>query len=255
MRMRYQEVTPHISGIFQRSRWWKEYPYGFISQQSEHNATRQFFCMLRSKLPLRNEEIPRRGDRSSVLIDGLAVQASHPNMGERRYVGFPRDGINLLTCCLTGPTRANIRGVERRLEAVGMLNHEFLNGRSDNVIVGGDMNWDEDLDGPFPFTPENGWVDAWTTALRMTEPGWTIDTKANPMLQLQHGNKPVQKRPDRFLCKLKHFTLESIEMIGRDEIRGVDYYEDSGRRLEELRSSHHFGLVLTISGCATFGAA
>jgi tyrosyl-DNA phosphodiesterase 2 len=82
--------------------------------------------------------------------------------------------------------------------------------RSPNVIFGGDMNWDEEEDGPFPLP--DGWVDAWTE-LRPGEDGWTYDTQANPMLS---GNPKLQRRLDRFVCRLPDFDMDSIEMIGKE---------------------------------------
>jgi tyrosyl-DNA phosphodiesterase 2 len=73
--------------------------------------------------------------------------------------------------------------------------------------------------------------------------GWTYDVVANPMLR---GRKPERKRPDRFLCYLKDFTLDSIEIIGVDAIPGVTYTDDKGGVVPVL-PSHQFGLVLTIS--------
>ncbi|THG21038.1 hypothetical protein TEA_020523 [Camellia sinensis var. sinensis] len=79
-----------------------------------------------------------------------------------------------------------------------------------NVIFGGDMNWDEDLDGRFPLL--DGWVDAWIE-LRPRESGWTYDTKSNPMSRSPINN-PLQKRLDRFICNLQDFELKKIDMIG-----------------------------------------
>ena len=68
---------------------------------------------------------------------------------------------------------------------------------------------------------------------------------ANPMLA-GLGCKPERKRPDRFFCKLRDYTLDSIEIIGVDAIPGVMYADDNGGVVPVL-PSHHFGLVLTIS--------
>lgn len=116
-----------------------------------------------------------------------------------------------------------------------------------NVIFGGDMNWDDKLDGQFPFP--DGWIDAWEE-LRPGENGWTYDTKSNKMLS---GNRTLQKRLDRFICKLQDFKVNSIEMIGTDSIPGLTYTKEKkvGKEMKTLElpvlPSDHYGLLLTIS--------
>ncbi|KAF8723283.1 hypothetical protein HU200_021801 [Digitaria exilis] len=84
----------------------------------------------------------------------------------------------------------------------------------------GDMNWDDKGDGPFPL--QDGWIDAWVE-LKPGDDGWTYDTKANGMLS---GNCKLQKRMDRFLCKLEDFKIDNIEMIGKEAIPGISYFRD-----------------------------
>nr|CAB3477291.1 unnamed protein product [Digitaria exilis] len=116
-----------------------------------------------------------------------------------------------------------------------------------NAILCGDMNWDDKGDGPFPL--QDGWIDAWIE-LKPGDDGWTYDTKANGMLS---GNRKLQKRMDRFLCKLEDFKIDNIEMIGKEAIPGISYFKEKKVR-KEIRSIHlpvfpsdHFGLVLTIT--------
>lgn len=109
-----------------------------------------------------------------------------------------------------------------------------------NAIFGGDMNWDEDSDGPFPLL--HGWVDAWTH-LRPGEDGWTFDTNSNQMLK---GRKPLQKRLDRFVCKLKDFKLIGVDIIGTEAIRGVSCNGNYNKTVLALPSDH-YGLLLTVS--------
>nr|CAB3494157.1 unnamed protein product [Digitaria exilis] len=116
-----------------------------------------------------------------------------------------------------------------------------------NVVFCGDMNWHDKGDGPFPLP--DGWIDPWTE-LKPGEDGLTYDTKANVMLS---ANRKLQKRLDRFVCKLSDFKVESIEMIGKEAIPGITYIKEKKVR-QEIRQlvlpafpSDHFGLVLTIS--------
>ncbi|WVZ58830.1 hypothetical protein U9M48_009058 [Paspalum notatum var. saurae] len=120
-------------------------------------------------------------------------------------------------------------------------------GCSRNAILCGDMNWDDKRDGPFPL--QDGWTDAWVE-LKPGEDGWTYDTKANGMLS---GNRKLQKRMDRFVCKLADFKIESIEMVGKEAIPGLSYVKEKKVRGEIQKielpvfPSDHFGLVLTIA--------
>ncbi|KAG0478998.1 hypothetical protein HPP92_013717 [Vanilla planifolia] len=118
-------------------------------------------------------------------------------------------------------------------EALSQLN------RLPNVVFGGDMNWDEVNDGPFPLL--GSWVDAWAE-LREEENGWTYDTKANQSLR---GYRPLQKRLDRFVCKLRDFDLVDMELIGREPIPGISYCHRN--KENPVYPSDHFGLLLTIS--------
>jgi tyrosyl-DNA phosphodiesterase 2 len=131
--------------------------------------------------------------------------------------------------------------MHRRGRAGLFLEHFDVNGCK-NVVLGGDLSWDDDVDGPLPLG--NGWVDAWAELRGGEGPGgWTYDAVANPMLS---GYKPERKRPDRFVCKLRDFVLENIEMVGVEPIHGVTHCNDMGQELPVL-PSHHFGLLLTIT--------
>lgn len=131
--------------------------------------------------------------------------------------------------------------VEQAKEAINFLK------KNPNVVYGGDMNWDDKLDGQFPFP--DGWVDAWQE-LRPGENGWTYDTKSNQMLS---GNRTLQKRLDRFICNLRDFKISGIDMIGMDAIPGLSYSKEKKVRKEikklelPVLPSDHYGLLLTIS--------
>ncbi|KAL9355792.1 hypothetical protein Peur_053762 [Populus x canadensis] len=56
--------------------------------------------------------------------------------------------------------------VDQAKEAINLLK------KNSNVIFCGDMNWDDKLDGQFPFP--DGWVDAWVE-LKPGNNGWTYD--------------------------------------------------------------------------------
>nr|CAB3454426.1 unnamed protein product [Digitaria exilis] len=121
----------------------------------------------------------------------------------------------------------------------------------ENVVLGGDFGWDDDLDGPLRLG-DGGWVDAWRELRGGGDDeedntgGWTYDAVANPMVRCLDYLPVERRRPDRFICKLRDFTLRSIEMVGEERIPGVTRFGDGGKVLPVL-PSHHYGLLLTIS--------
>ncbi|RLN35071.1 uncharacterized protein C2845_PM03G08180 [Panicum miliaceum] len=152
---------------------------------------------------------------------------------------YGRPRLRAATCSLAGPTPSDIGAVHRRARAGAFLEHFDVLDR--NVVLGGDLGWDDDLDGPLRLGGD-GWVDAWSE-LRGGG-GWTYDVVANPMLR--GLNLPAaRRRPDRFICKLRDFALGSIKMVGVEPIPGVARFDDKGNVLPVL-PSHHFGLRLTI---------
>lgn len=137
---------------------------------------------------------------------------------------------------LESQTHPEMNSSKRIAQAKGALSHL---SNFPNVVFGGDMNWDENSDGPFPLYGD--WIDAWTE-LRPAENGWTYDTKDNKSLR---GYRPLQKRLDRFLCKLMDFEINDIVMIGMEAIPGLSYRH--GNKVNPVYPSDHFGLLLTIS--------
>jgi tyrosyl-DNA phosphodiesterase 2 len=158
--------------------------------------------------------------------------------------------LRAATCHLVGPNPSFTGSTHRRARAAAFLEHfdavHQQYGRSfvldENVVLGGDLGWDDDLDGPLRLP--DGWVDAWHELRGGGDGGWTYDAVANPMLR--GLTKPEQRRADRFVCKLRDFTLDSVEMVGVDPISGVTRFDDNGNALHVL-PSHHYGLLLTVS--------
>ncbi|XP_043690116.1 uncharacterized protein LOC122640900 [Telopea speciosissima] len=231
----FQEVTPNIYDIFQHASWWKVYT---CSVPSEMANTRPYFCMQLSKLPIKSFSC--KPFRNSIMGRELCVAEIEVGMGKP---------LILATSHLESPSPAppkwdQMFSKERVVQAKEAIN---LLKDAPNVIFGGDMNWDDKLDGEFPL-PE-GWVDAWVEQ-RRGENGWTYDTKSNRMLS---GNRTLQKRLDRFLCKLSDFKISAVDMIGMEAIPGLTYSKEKKVRKElqtlvlPVLPSDHYGLLLTIS--------
>ncbi|CAD6212524.1 unnamed protein product [Miscanthus lutarioriparius] len=230
----FQEVTPYISMILQKSDWWKQ--YNCVSYKKAIEMS--YYCMQLSKLPV------KASDRIlfSNSIMGRELCITSVSTGEMKKLILAT--THLESPCPAPPKWDQIYSKERVDQAKQCL--ENL-GRFRNAILCGDMNWDDKGDGPFPL--QDGWTDAWVE-LKPGEDGWTYDTKANGMLA---GIRMLPKRMDLFLCKLADFKIDSIEMIGKEAIPGVSYSKEKKIRKESRKiqlpvfPSDHFGLVLTIT--------
>ncbi|CAD6205091.1 unnamed protein product [Miscanthus lutarioriparius] len=229
-----KEVTPYIYMILQKSDWWQQ--YNCVSYEKAIEMT--YYCMQLSKLPVKaSKRIP-----FSNSIMGRELCITSVSTGEMNKLMLAT--THLESPCPAPPKWDQMYSKERVDQAKQCL--ENL-GRFPNAIVCGDMNWDDKGDGPFPL--QDGWTDAWVE-LKPGEDGWTYDTKANGMMA---GIRKLQKRMDRFLCKLANFKIDSIEMIGKEAIPGVSYSKEKKIRKESRKiqlpvfPSDHFGLVLTIT--------
>ncbi|XP_044460664.1 uncharacterized protein LOC123192249 [Mangifera indica] len=231
----FQEVTPNIYDIIRQSSWWTVYQ---CSVSNEMVESRPYFCMQLSKLPVK--AFSCKPFRNSIMGRELCI-AEVKVQDEKSLVVATS---HLESPCPGPPTWDQMfskERVEQAREAINLLE------KNQNVIFCGDMNWDDKLDGQFPF-PE-GWVDAWTE-LRPGENGWTYDTKSNQMLS---GNRTLQKRLDRFICNLCDFKISRIDMIGMEAIPGLSYFKEKKvkkeiKKLElPVLPSDHYGLLLTIS--------
>ncbi|CAL5409492.1 unnamed protein product [Camellia sinensis] len=229
-----EEVTSNIYDIFQQSSWWKLYRCS-VSTGMAHR--RQYFCMQLSKLPVKSYSCKPFSNSimgRELCVAEVEVEADVPLVVATSHLESP---------CPAPPKWDQMFSKERVAQAQEALN--FLK-KNANVIFCGDMNWDDELDGQFPLL--NGWVDAWVQ-LRPGENGWTYDTKSNQMIS---GNRPLQKRLDRFVCKLRDFKIRRIDMIGMEAIPGVSYWKEKKvkNRVQQLKlpvlPSDHYGLLLTI---------
>ncbi|XP_062088326.1 uncharacterized protein LOC133794899 isoform X2 [Humulus lupulus] len=230
----FQEVTPNIYNIFQQSSWWRVYNCSVSKQMTFPGP---YFCIQLSKLPVKSFSC--KPFSNSVMGGELCVAEIEIQKDKSLVIATS----HLESPCPAPPTWNQMYSKERVEQATEAIN--FLE-TNQNVVFGGDMNWDDKSDGLFPLP--DGWLDAWAK-LRPEENGFTYDTKSNQMLT---GNRTLQKRLDRFVCKLRDFKVHGIEMIGKDAIPGVSYIKEKKvkkeiKKLElPVLPSDHYGLLLTI---------
>lgn len=231
----FQEVTPEIYHIFQQSGWWKMYS---CSVSNVMEVTRGYFCMQLSKLAVKSYSCKPFSNSimgRELCIAEIEVQKDMTVVVATSHLESP----------CPGPPKwdqmYSKERVEQAKEAVELLE------RKRNVVFCGDMNWDDKLDGQFPLL--DGWIDAWGK-MNPEEIGWTYDTKSNKMLS---ANRTLQKRLDRFVCKLQDFCISDIMMIGKDAIPNLTYIKEKKVKSEVKRltlpvlPSDHYGLLLEIT--------
>ncbi|MED6144112.1 hypothetical protein PIB30_012470 [Stylosanthes scabra] len=231
----FQEVTPNIFDIFKQSSWWNAYR---CSVSSDKAYSRPYFCMLLSKLPVKS--FSSKPFSNTIMGRELCIAEVEVVGGKSLVVATS----HLESPCPAPPKWDQMYSKERVQQANEALS---LLKNYPNVIFGGDMNWDDKLDGEYPL--QNEWIDAWSE-LRPKEIGWTYDTKSNQMLS---GNRTLQKRLDRFICRFQDLMITGIEMIGKDAIPGAIHTKEKKVRKEikqlvlPVLPSDHYGLLLTIS--------
>ncbi|XP_010458587.1 PREDICTED: tyrosyl-DNA phosphodiesterase 2-like [Camelina sativa] len=231
----FQEVTPAIYNIFRKSNWWKGYSCSVSVDVADSGA---YYCMLLSKLGVKS--FSSKSFRNSIM--GRELSIAEVEVPGRKPLVFATSHLESPS---PGPPKwdqmFSRERVEQAKEAIEIL------GAHTNVIFGGDMNWDDKLDGKFPLLDK--WVDAWEV-LKPGDIGFTYDTKANPMLS---GNRALQKRLDRILCRLDDYKLGGIEMVGKEAIPEISHVKEKKvrgdiKKLElPVLPSDHFGLLLTLS--------
>ncbi|KAH7430899.1 hypothetical protein KP509_08G019700 [Ceratopteris richardii] len=229
-----QEVTPNIYRLFQCSPWWGRYK---CSVSPTMAGKRAYFCLL-----LCREDgtlFHRKAYSNSVMGRELCIAESKVGAGKQLFVAT----THLESPCPAPPTWDQMFSPERVSQAKQAFDILMT---YKNVVFGGDMNWDDKLDGAPPLP--TGWHDVWLM-LRPNEDGLTYDSKQNPLLT---GSR-LRKRLDRFFCHLQDFSLESIEMVGTQAIPGVMFEKEIKVKRESKKvqlpvlPSDHFGLLLKIA--------
>ncbi|XP_044460520.1 uncharacterized protein LOC123192137 [Mangifera indica] len=186
----FQEVTNDAYNMLRKSSWWKVYRCAISGEKVD---SRQFFCIELSKLQVKSFNC--KNFRNSTTRRKLCIAEFKDEEGKLLVVATN----HLERPCLHRSTQNQMLRRERVDQAREAINHLE---RNQNVILCGDLNWDDKLDGQFPL-PE-GWVDAWKE-LRPGENGWMHELSVNDI---------VQQRQDRFICNLRDFKISRIDMIG-----------------------------------------
>ncbi|GJP55120.1 hypothetical protein CLOM_g14107 [Closterium sp. NIES-68] len=145
-----------------------------------------------------------------------------------------------------GAGRKRARGESEGVEGGERRGGGEGGGECEDVVFCGDMNWNDKRDGDVPM--REGWVDAWMQ-LHPNEPGFTYDSRLNPMLA---GGR-LRLRLDRCLMRLHHMRLRSLSLLGTHPIPGGSYAKQ--RRVKgqattaqlPLLPSDHFGLLLVLN--------
>ena len=151
--------------------------------------------------------------------------------------------IHIATTQLECPsTPAPMNCMERYIQAEHAM---AALSSADNVVFGGDMSWDDNTDLPFPLPA--GWVDPWSK-IKPRMDGYTRNGDwIKPFRAGDYCSAPW-KRSDRFACKLRDYTLTSIELVGThgEPSCGVEVYAKDMTRHIDLMPSCHCGVVLSI---------
>uniref|UniRef100_I1QB05 Endonuclease/exonuclease/phosphatase domain-containing protein n=1 Tax=Oryza glaberrima TaxID=4538 RepID=I1QB05_ORYGL len=222
----FQEITPYILRIFKSFVWWKEYHCSEV--KPEEQATKLHFCMMLSKIPM---EKPASWKFTNTSTGRGYVEADiNP--------GTSSPAIHIATTQLESPSSGPpaAQPQTRSLERYAQAEHAVAAlGSARNVVLGGDMSWDDAVDMPFPLPAGGGgggggWVDAWTvlrpehqraSARRTTASGTRISPCSTASRRMLASS--LKKRSDRFVCKLQDYKLGGIELIGSTENLGIDY--------------------------------
>uniref|UniRef100_A0A0E0LL50 Endonuclease/exonuclease/phosphatase domain-containing protein n=1 Tax=Oryza punctata TaxID=4537 RepID=A0A0E0LL50_ORYPU len=248
----FQEITPYILRIFQSFAWWKDYHCSEV--KPEEQATKLQFCLMLSKIPMENP--------ASWKFTNTSTGRGYMEADINPATSLPF--IHIATTQLespSGPPAAQTRSMERYAQAEHAV---AALSSARNVVLGGDMSWDDAVDMPFPLPPgSGGWADAWT-ALRPNASccvSYTYDGIWNEDVTVFNGfaaeAPSLRRRSDRFVCKLRDYKLGSIELIGNESIgiqylklqKGMSHWDtflNYGAPALHLRPSCHLGVVLTV---------
>ena len=178
------------------------------------------------------------GDYGILLLSRIAIERLWflelpTTMGRALLVAELSCGLTVATAHLESMGHS----ASLRAEQLGLIQSALA--VSPDVVLAGDMNF-------APDDPEENavldprLVDVWP-ALRPGEPGYTVDSTANPM-RTQVKSKLTHKRIDRIFMRGPTFRPRSIELVGTEAIDADGTFP-----------SDHFGLVVELGVRETIG--
>jgi hypothetical protein len=253
-----QEVTLQIFFVLQGQEWFEK--YNLCSQPSETELQLGYFCCVlvknssASKASIDGDgNIFRTADNTnggfregSWKVHKSSFQNSIMGRNLQYAYGLGSPKLAVATSHLESWIMQDPKGMaeKRKQQLIYSLNH--LGNRFDDVVFIGDMNWNDSKDGACPVNEP--WEDAWMKLRPESDDGYTYDAKRNTMLR---GN--LCARFDRAFCKLKNYSLESIQMVGTNpEINGKTFerpYIEKGEHKKikvDVLPSDHYGLLLRL---------
>jgi tyrosyl-DNA phosphodiesterase 2 len=235
-----QEVTPEIMEVTFKSEWFKKRGYK-CAQNILGLLQLPYFVLVISKLQFRKP--------------GLTHDFINSSMGRSlrlEYLKYKDITITAASTHLESPVGPWVQGGREDMfspqrkaqlrQSFEVIGEKCLKG--DFCIFGGDMNWNDVLkrkrnDGLLPLP--SGWKDCWLEdPTHKGDPGYTYDAKSNAML-LGY----LKNRLDRIFWKGESFSLNRVEMIGKEAIPGVMYLKKtkSTEKMLPVLPSDHYGLL------------
>ena len=123
------------------------------------------------------------------------------------------------------------RGLNESKVRERQLNEACLSMIDDgDAFLVGDFSLDNNIDGALIL--KGGWEDAWLAIAGNTEcNGYTYNPDKNPLIK----EDPFAGRPDRIFLKLRHYSLDRVELVG------VEPYQVT--QGPAVTISSHYGLL------------
>ena len=206
-----QEVTPELLEALTVQSWISEY---HLSDTDGGSLGRYGMLLLARLAPdrVRWLDLPTAMGRSLLVADvgGLTVATVHLESSKH-------------------DTAVRVAQLERIFG--------FLRRYDSDVVLAGDMNF-QPSDSAETAALDGDFADLWP-ALRPGEPGYTVDTDANPM-RYQLKEKPTHKRIDRVFHRGSAWRATAIELVGT---RPID--------VDGTFVSDHFGLEVELTRTVT----
>lgn len=226
----FQEMTPRIMAIFASMPWWQRY----VCSPAPLDAP--YFTLL----------LVNKGAAPSAASSSFEeVHFDNSCMGRSLRVAtitVGRHKVLVATSHLESPIPPHQWYSKERQQQMAFSLSQLDKSPYGNVLFAGDMNWTDSRDGSPPLPA--GWCDVWQQ-LHPGDPGFTYDSKNNPMLPYKNPGL----RLDRVFARLADYRLSSISVMGREQLGGAKYthrFKNGGSKQLPVLPSDHFGLLVQV---------